>query len=144
MLRRAEILCYSTSTDNIPTTKDKVAEGNKDKMATDDEYMSFLDKANQDPNEGTAKSQSSGKVELKVVDDGVKVPGAISKVLGKGEAFYVSDADEPFVGVALKLGKGKGLPDEGMLCPLRPISSLTIYLGLRAVVLEDLSWIGLC
>lgn len=142
-LRRAKNLCYSTVTDNTTTTKDKVTGGNKDKMATDEDYMSFLDKANQDPNEGVAKSQSGGKVELKAVDEGVKVPEAISKVLGKGEAFYVSDADEPFVGVALKLGKGKGLPDEGMLCSLRHIPSLALYVGLRDVMLEELSWIGL-
>jgi len=30
-------------------------------MATDEDYMSFLDKANQDPNEGVAKAQGSGK-----------------------------------------------------------------------------------
>ncbi len=133
MLRRAEILCYSTATDITSTTHDKAAQGKKDKMATDEDYMSFLDKANQDPNEGTAKTQSSEKVELKAVDDGVKVPEAISKVLGKGEAFYVSDADEPFVGVALKLGKGKGLPDEGMLCSLLLFLScpFSCYYGLE-------------
>ncbi|KAH7351063.1 hypothetical protein BKA65DRAFT_499642 [Rhexocercosporidium sp. MPI-PUGE-AT-0058] len=86
-------------------------------MATDEDYMSFLDKANQDPNEGVAKAQGSGKVEFKTTDEGVKVPGCIQKVLGKGEAFYVSDADEPFVGVALKLS-GKGLPDEATFAKL--------------------------
>lgn len=83
--------------------------------------MSFLDKANKDPSEGTAKTQGSGsgsgngngKMEFKATEKGVKVPQVIEKVLGKGEAFYTSDADEPFVGVALKL-EGKGLPDEGM------------------------------
>ena len=120
MWRRAEISCYSTiATDRTSATN--LAEGKKDKetMATDEEYMSFLDKANQDPNAGVAKGQSSGgKVELKAVDGGVKVPEPIKKVLGKGEAFYVSDSDEPFVGVALKLGNGKGLPDEGMFIPM--------------------------
>ncbi|PVH89362.1 hypothetical protein DL98DRAFT_401923 [Cadophora sp. DSE1049] len=88
-------------------------------MATDEDYMSFLDKANKDPNEGTAKTQGSGggKMEFKATDQGVKVPGVIEKVLGKGEAFYTSDADEPFVGVALKL-EGKGLPDEATFAKL--------------------------
>ncbi|CAL3972805.1 unnamed protein product, partial [Diplocarpon coronariae] len=80
-------------------------------MATDEEYMSFLDNANQDPTEGVARGQSGGKVELKAVDEGVKVPECIARVLGKGDSYYVSEADEPFVGVALKL-EGNGLPDE--------------------------------
>lgn len=92
-------------------------------MATDADYMSFLDKANQDPNAGVAKTQGSGKTEFKATDEGIEIPGPIAKVLGKGEGFYVSDADEPFVGVALKTA-GKGLPDEGMLC------SLVLFLGL--------------
>ncbi|KAK0104103.1 hypothetical protein ONS96_005202 [Cadophora gregata f. sp. sojae] len=88
-------------------------------MATDEDYMSFLDKANKDPNEGVAKTQGSGngKMEFKATEKGVKVPEVIEKVLGKGEAFYVSDADEPFVGVALKLD-GKGLPDEATFAKL--------------------------
>ncbi|KAK2625806.1 hypothetical protein QTJ16_005118 [Diplocarpon rosae] len=95
------------ATDN-PTTKDKRAVG---EMATDEEYMSFLDKANQDPNEGVARGQSGEKAELKAVEEGVQVPECIATVLAKGDSYYVSDADEPFVGVALKL-EGKGLPDE--------------------------------
>ncbi|EKD17050.1 hypothetical protein MBM_04627 [Drepanopeziza brunnea f. sp. 'multigermtubi' MB_m1] len=87
------------------------------KMATEDEYMSFLDKANRDPGEGVVEGKSEGggnEVKgLKAVDEAVEVPQAIRRVLGKNESFYVSDADEPFVGVALKLGKGEeGLPDE--------------------------------
>lgn len=84
-------------------------------MASDEDYMAFLDKANQDPNEGISGAQGvkdQGKVELKAVDGGVEVPAALVKATE--DAFYVSDADEPFVPVALKLGKGKGLPDEGM------------------------------
>jgi hypothetical protein len=80
-------------------------------MATDEEYMAFLDKANQDPNEGVKSSSSKGeKVELKATEKGVEVPAVLKQVAG--EAFYISDADEPFEVVALKL-EGKGLPDEG-------------------------------
>ncbi|CZS88028.1 uncharacterized protein RCO7_00997 [Rhynchosporium graminicola] len=89
----------------------KATNAEPEKMATDEEYMSFLDKANQDPNEGVVKTKGSGKLEFKALDEGVKVPDVIQKMLGKGEAFYVSDADEPFVSVALK-SSGKGLPDE--------------------------------
>lgn len=86
-------------------------------MASDEDYASFLEKANQDPNEGVSKTQgsSSGKVELKAVDKGAKVPKCLKDVTESGDAFYVSDADEPFEAVVLKLaGSGKGLPDEGV------------------------------
>lgn len=85
------------------------------KMATDEEYMAFLDKANEDPSAGVAKGQSSsssGKVELKALDEGVAVPQVLKKATK--DAFYVSDADEPFEPVGLKF-KGDELPDEGML-----------------------------
>jgi hypothetical protein len=78
-------------------------------MASDEDYAAFLDKANQDPNEGVSKTQSSGKVELKAVDKGVDVPACLKKATK--DAFYVSDADEPFEPVCLKL-PGKTLPDE--------------------------------
>jgi hypothetical protein len=81
-------------------------------MASDEDYMAFLDKANKDPNEGAAKTQGNGKVELKAVDAGVRVPPGLKKATS--DAFYVSDADEPFVPVCLKFG-GKKLPDEGQL-----------------------------
>lgn len=79
-------------------------------MASDEDYAAFLDKANRDPNEGL-QSSSGGKVELKAMDSGVEVPAVLKKAVG--DAFYMSDADEPFVPVALKY-KGKGLPDEGV------------------------------
>merc|ERR1712093_521885 len=107
------VLGTSTTTSTSTTTPAK--------MATDEDYMSFLDKANKDPSEGTAKTQGSangnGKMEFKATEKGVKVPEVIEEVLGKGEAFYTSDADEPFVGVALKL-EGKGLPDEATFAKL--------------------------
>lgn len=100
---RSERRFYSTSTS--PTTTNK----NTDEMASDEDYSSFLDKANEDPSSGTAKSQSSGKKELKALDEGVEVPAILKKATE--DAFYVSDADEPFVPVALKWS-GKKLPGE--------------------------------
>ncbi|KAH9907888.1 hypothetical protein F4778DRAFT_777261 [Xylariomycetidae sp. FL2044] len=80
-------------------------------MATDDDYMAFLDKANKDPSEGHAKLQSSGNQEFKATDSGAQIPAAIKEAIK--DSFYVSDADEPFVPVCLAWDEsGKGLPDE--------------------------------
>jgi hypothetical protein len=110
------------TSDNQASTTDIESKntGKKEgEMATDEEYMDFLDKANQDPSAGTAKSQSKGKVEFKATD--TDVPAPLTTVTK--DAFYTSDADEPFVPVALKFA-GKTLPDEGMstlLCYLADI-----------------------
>ena len=82
-------------------------------MATDEEYMAFLDKANADPSAGVAKTSSTGggKVQLKTVDHGAEIPHVLKAPTDKEEWIYVSDADEPFVAVCLKLDEGK-LPDE--------------------------------
>jgi hypothetical protein len=83
-------------------------------MASDEDYMNFLDKANKDPSEGVAKSQQQGlaKAQFKTTDKGVEIPAALKEVTQ--DAFYTSDADEPFVPVALNWDEaGKGLPDEG-------------------------------
>ncbi|KAI0865463.1 hypothetical protein F4860DRAFT_461530 [Xylaria cubensis] len=81
------------------------------KMASDEDYMAFLDKANQDPNEGQAKPQSKSNEGFKATDDGAQIPAAIQNATK--DAFYVSDADEPFVPVCLAWDEGgKGLPDE--------------------------------
>ncbi|OTB03410.1 hypothetical protein M426DRAFT_321784 [Hypoxylon sp. CI-4A] len=81
------------------------------KMASDGDYMSFLDKANKDPNEGYTKTQNSSKQEFKATDDGAHIPAAIQEATK--DSFYVSDADEPFVPVYLAWDEsGKGLPDE--------------------------------
>lgn len=80
-------------------------------MASDADYMSFLDKANQDPSQGVAKQQGGAGVEFKTTDSGAQVPEPL--VAATKEAFYTSDADEPFVPVAL--GWEGGLPDEGKL-----------------------------
>lgn len=83
-------------------------------MATDDEYMDFLNKANEDPGQGSVSAQSQGghaKKELKAADHGADIPQPLVKATK--DAFYMSDSDEPFVPVSLAWGKGKGLPDEG-------------------------------
>ena len=82
-------------------------------MASDEDYAAFLDKANQDPNEGVAKTQNKGKIQFKATDEGAKIPAVLTKVVK--EKYYVSDADEPFEVVSLGGLKG-GLPDECMLC----------------------------
>lgn len=82
-------------------------------MATDEDYAAFLEKANADPNEGYAKPQQKGQgsVALKAVDEGASVPKELKTAVK--DQVYVSDADEPFEVVSLKLdGKGE-LPDEG-------------------------------
>lgn len=85
-------------------------------MATDDEYRDFLNKANEDPGQGTASTQAQGgqaKKELKAADHGANIPQPLVKATK--DAFYMSDSDEPFVPVSLAWEKGEGLPDEGML-----------------------------
>ncbi|KAL3302543.1 ribosomal protein L3 [Colletotrichum asianum] len=94
-----------------PVTRSFVTTGHHLKMS-DADYAAFLDKANQDPNEGYAKPAATKKGEFKAQDEGAEVPKAIQDVL-KEDKVYVSDADEPFVGVALAWDEGgKGLPDE--------------------------------
>lgn len=88
-------------------------------MASDEDYMAFLNKANQDAEEGHAaaaassSSQSAGQRTFKTTDEGSVLPKSIANVLK--DAFYVSEADEPFKGVSLKWKGEGGLPDEGSL-----------------------------
>ncbi|KAM0465108.1 hypothetical protein ACHAPV_002103 [Trichoderma viride] len=84
-------------------------------MASDEDYMAFLNKANQDAEEGQAaaasSAQSAGQQRtFKTTDEGSKLPKSIADVLK--DAFYVSEADEPFKGVSLKWKGEGGLPDE--------------------------------
>lgn len=80
-------------------------------MASDSDYASFLDKVNQDPSGGVAKTDSK-KESFKTTDAGVTIPTVLKRAVV--DAFYVSDGDEPFEVVGLKVGVGR-LPDEGML-----------------------------
>ncbi|CAG8980814.1 hypothetical protein HYALB_00003740 [Hymenoscyphus albidus] len=85
----------------------------EDNMATDEEYMAFLDKANQDPNEGVATSDA--KVEFKTTDADVEIPKVLREAIK--DKWYTSDADEEFVVVALRV-EGGGLPDESTFAKL--------------------------
>lgn len=82
-------------------------------MASDQDYMAFLDKANQDPYAGRARTQGGPRASLKTTDEGRDVPNVIRDVC-KSEV-YVSEADEPFHPVALTWAGDDGLPDEGRI-----------------------------
>ncbi|QUC23844.1 uncharacterized protein UV8b_08085 [Ustilaginoidea virens] len=82
-------------------------------MASDEDYMSFLNKANQDLSDGQAlakhQKEEQGKAAFKTTDQGSQAPKAIQAACR--DAIYVTDADEPFEEVSLKWS-GDGLPDE--------------------------------
>lgn len=77
-------------------------------MASDEDYMAFLNKANQDT--GSATAQSSEKPVLKAKDEGSEVPREIIDVCQ--QAVYVSEADEPFEEVSLRWDGQNRLPTE--------------------------------
>jgi len=79
-------------------------------MASDDAYMSFLDKANADVSGD--QSQQGASVKTETVHSSLSVPKALKSV----DAYYVSETDEPFEPVALKWdGAAKGAwPSPGM------------------------------
>jgi hypothetical protein len=115
---------YSTNhTSNPPPTSafPAPAQQNTTKMASDEDYAAFLEKANADPNEGYVKTQSAGKgsgtAHLRAVDEGEEVPAGLREAVQ--DQVYVSDADEPFEGVCLRMKDGdEELPDEGPFCLL--------------------------
>ncbi|QPH06000.1 hypothetical protein C2857_004172 [Epichloe festucae Fl1] len=81
-------------------------------MASDEDYMSFLDKTNQDLSDGQAlakRQEAQSKAVFKTTDAGTQVPKVIKEACE--DAVYVTDADEPFEEVSLKWD-GSGLPDE--------------------------------
>ncbi|KAL2014438.1 hypothetical protein VTN00DRAFT_1963 [Thermoascus crustaceus] len=71
-------------------------------MATDDAYLSFLDKANADLNAGrSAQTQTQsvgGFVRTETVDVDVRIPESLREV----DTVYESETDEPFEPVALR------------------------------------------
>jgi hypothetical protein len=74
-------------------------------MSSDDAYMSFLDKANADLNAGRPQQGATETARTETVDANTQVPKPLQSV----DAYYVSDADEPFEPVALKWeGASKG------------------------------------
>ncbi|KFA66175.1 hypothetical protein S40285_03354 [Stachybotrys chlorohalonatus IBT 40285] len=79
-------------------------------MASDEDYMAFLNKANEDTSNGHAASvKNKQPAQFKTKDSGSQVPGPIQAAVS--DAVYTSDADEPFEAVSLKW-EGNGLPDE--------------------------------
>lgn len=116
----------------------RINQPSDNKMSSDQDYAAFLEKANEDPSKGTAQSSSAASNkpgQFRTTQQGVTVPAPISKALDKGDAFYVSDADEPFEAVALEWDEaGKGLPDEGAYTfSLHVISSLSfVYFSTTA------------
>lgn len=103
-------------------------------MASDDAYLAFLNKANQDSSEGraaTASTSTDSNSPFTTTSAGVTVPRVLQQVTQRDDLVYVSDADEPFYPVALKFsgeGKGGGLPDEG----LYSISAVCVWFGVVA------------
>jgi hypothetical protein len=77
-------------------------------MSTDEDYSSFLDKANEDPGSGPKASSKSKSASTKAVD--TVVPGDLDKV----DAYYTTESDEPFEPVSLKFSEGH-LPSAGAL-----------------------------
>jgi len=145
---KAETLRYSTHTNthagqSISTatgvrdrdreidTGEEEADKGKAKMS-DEDYAAFLEKANRDPSEGVKGKEgvkgNGGKIELRATDgDGEgEVPRVLRAVVR--DRVYVSDADEPFVGVSLKVEGG--LPDECMFSvSLFFLSSFLFFFG---------------
>lgn len=118
-----------------PDTSTSADQNTKDtpKMASDEDYAAFLEKANADPNEGVAKTKdkkAEGSAKLKAVDSGAKVPKGLKEAVK--DQVFVSDSDEPFEPVSLKL-EGDELPDESMFVIFLIHSSLpTPYLFLTS------------
>ncbi|TLD05571.1 uncharacterized protein PgNI_09739 [Pyricularia grisea] len=78
-------------------------------MASDESYMDFLNKANEDPSAGKANNaETTSSSDFRSTESGTETPAVLVKATK--DAFYMSEADEPFVPVAL--GWEKGLPNE--------------------------------
>ena len=70
---------------------------------SDDNYLSFLDKANADRDAGQqpqpqTQSQSQSQSQTRTLDADAQIPASLTSV----DAYYISDADEPFEPVVLK------------------------------------------
>lgn len=84
--------------------------GNGLHKMSDEEYMSFLNKANETHVQMEGAMDTTNKLRLKHLDDNVEVPSALQDAIK--ETYYISDADEPFEPVALNIGERR-LPDRG-------------------------------
>jgi len=84
-------------------------------MSTDEDYASFLDKANQDTGASKQLKADTKFAATKAVN--ASVPAPLHKL---NDEFYISDTDEPFEPVALG-HSGKELDERKTL--FRPCSS---------------------
>ncbi|KAL2116849.1 hypothetical protein VTJ04DRAFT_9017 [Mycothermus thermophilus] len=90
---------------------------NPSQSRADQDYLAFLNKANEElpakvPQAPTVTA-TGNKKPFRTRQEGVEVPAPLLAVVDKPDAFYVSDADEPFEVVALAWDEaGRGLPDE--------------------------------
>jgi hypothetical protein len=84
-------------------------------MASDDDYMKFLNKVNEDPNAGVVEAQiaQAGSTRaFKTIDADVEIPEVLVEAVKK-DAIYTSESDEPFELVTLRWDQGtKTLPSE--------------------------------
>ncbi|KAF5622573.1 hypothetical protein F52700_10546 [Fusarium sp. NRRL 52700] len=101
-------------------------------MSNDDDYMAFLNKANQDTGAGAATQE---KTTFKTKDQGAQVPKPISDVCKN--AIYTSDADEPFQEVSLQWEGENGLPSESEFAKLINHSSPD---SAEIKILDPLNW----
>ncbi|KAK3986219.1 hypothetical protein QBC44DRAFT_248660 [Cladorrhinum sp. PSN332] len=85
---------------------------------SDEDYLAFLNKANKNiSEEGVANTTAADETKpaaFKTTEEGVEVPKVLREAVK--DEWYVSDADEQFQAVGLKLEGGSGgdakLPDE--------------------------------
>ncbi|KAF2017081.1 hypothetical protein BU24DRAFT_420108 [Aaosphaeria arxii CBS 175.79] len=106
--RKSTTTSYPTTTTTTTTTSSRTLHTTPTPaMSSDADYASFLDKANQSTNDGSASASSKKDVGTKSVNTAVPQP------LQEVEEYFVSDADEPFEPVALKFdGKGSVSADD--------------------------------
>ncbi|KAJ4209396.1 hypothetical protein NW767_001302 [Fusarium falciforme] len=102
-------------------------------MSNDDDYMAFLNKANQDTGADATTQQKSSVFKAKDTDS--EVPKEIRNVCKS--AVYVSDADEPFEEVSLKWEGKNGLPTESEFAKLINHSSPD---SAEIKILDPLNW----
>ena len=83
------------------------------KMSSDSAYASFLEQANQDVGDDSPSKMASSSAKKEQAVSIKAATAAVPDTLRGLDAFYVSEADEPFEGVSVKW-EGDGL-DEGEL-----------------------------
>lgn len=88
-------------------------------MASDEDYNSFLDQANQDTGTSNTSAQST-LAQLKATD--TEIPTELQSV----DQYYTSEADEPFEPVSLAW-KGKSMPSESRLPIFQLLFSASFY-----------------